>query len=159
MEKIIPTFYAEYGRYISRFRMIPLNIDCLLPVERRILLIMQRIANRIPVKSLKIDGTVVGELHPHGSSYSTIVNLVRNGLADKNFSSWGGIGLKDCPAPASRYTETKIEPWVSKFAFEYIDYVPWEVLELEKEPLYLPSLLPLGLIGDGVINGIKMLFR
>ena len=155
MEKVIPTFYAEYGRYISRFRMIPSNIDALIPVERRTLLILNRFGYEKPIKSYKIDGCVIGELHPHGSAYPTLVNLVRNGFASDTDSTWGGIGLTDCPAPAARYSETRIKPWVSKFAFEFIKYVPWEMLELEKEPLYLPSILPLGLIGDGVINGIS----
>lgn len=155
MEKVIPTFYSEYGRYISRFRMIPLNIDCLIPVERRTLLILNRFGYSAPVKSFKIDGCVTGELHPHGSAYGTLVNLVRNGFASDTDSTWGGIGLNDCPAPASRYSTTRIKPWVSKFAFEFIKHVPWENLELDYEPLYLPSILPLGLIGDGLINGIS----
>lgn len=103
MEKVIPTFYAEYGRYISRFRMIPSNIDCLIPVERRTLLILNRMGSSKPIKSFKIDGCVTGELHPHGSAYSTLVNLVRNGLASSDDSTWGGIGLNDSPPPASRY--------------------------------------------------------
>ena len=52
-------------------------------------------------------------------------------------------------------TETRILPWVSKFAFEFIKYVPWEMLELDSEPLYLPSILPLGLIGNGVFTSIS----
>ena len=154
MEKVIPTFYAEYGRYISRFRMIPSDIDCLIPVERRVLVIMDRFGSNHPVKSFKIDGCVTGELHPHGSAYGTITQLVRNGFASADEGSWGGIGLIDAPAAASRYTETRILPWVSKFAFEFIKFVPWEMLELDSEPLYLPSVLPLGLIGDGINSGI-----
>ena len=155
MEKVIPTFYAEYGRYISRFRMIPSSIDCLIPVERRVLVIMNRFGPTHPVKSFKIDGCVTGELHPHGSAYGTITQLVRNGFASSDEGSWGGIGWIDAPAAASRYTETRILPWVSKFAFEFIKYVPWEMLELDSEPLYLPSILPLGLIGNGVFTSIS----
>lgn len=135
--------------------MIPSDIDCLIPVERRTLVILNRFGSSKPIKSFKIDGCVTGELHPHGSAYGTLVNLVRNGFASSEDSSWGGYGLVDSPPTASRYSETRIEPWVSKFAFEFINYVPWEMLELDSEPLYLPSILPLGLIGDGVINGIS----
>lgn len=102
MEKVIPTFYAEYGRYISRFRMIPSDIDCLIPVERRVLVIMNRFGSSHPVKSFKIDGCVTGELHPHGSAYGTITQLVRNGFASADEGSWGGIGLVDAPPAASR---------------------------------------------------------
>ena len=134
--------------------MIPSDIDCLIPVERRLLLVLNRFGSSKPIKSFKIDGAVIGELHPHGSAYSTLVNLVRNGFASDDDSSWGGQGLNDTNASASRYTETRIRPWVSKFAFEFIKHVPWELLELDYEPLYLPSIIPLGLIGDGVITGI-----
>ena len=29
MEKVIPIFYTEYFKYISRFRVIPNPVDCL----------------------------------------------------------------------------------------------------------------------------------
>jgi len=157
MKKVIPTFYSEYGRYISRFRMIPLDIDGLLPVERRLLLVMYEIARNKLVKSAKIVGQLIGTYHPHGdvSAYGSLVNLVRSGFGDATKSTWGGPGLEDTSAPAMRYTETKLEEWVNKFAFEYLNFVPWEVLEFENEPLYLPCALPMGLIGEGVINGIS----
>ena len=40
--------------------MIPSNIDCLIPVERRVLVIMNRFGSAHPVKSFKIDGCIVG---------------------------------------------------------------------------------------------------
>lgn len=104
MDKIIPVFYSEYGRYISRFRMIPLNIDGLIPVNRRLLLTMHRIARKT-TKSARIVGELIGTLHAHGDSaaYESLVNLVRNGFADSTKSTWGGPGLVDAPAPAARY--------------------------------------------------------
>lgn len=136
--------------------MIPLEIDGLLPVERRILLTMYRISRKNITKSAKIVGQVIGDLHPHGdiSSYGTLVKLVHLGFADKSKSTWGGPGLEDTNPPSMRYTETRLESWVADFAFEYIDFVPWELLEIDNEPLYLPSILPLGLIGEGLSNGI-----
>ena len=156
MEKVVPTFYSEYGRYISRFRAIPFSIDCLKPVERRVLLVLFQEARRNLVKSARITGTTIAKYHPHGplSCYDSLVNLVRNGLASDEGGSWGGPGLKDKPPAADRYTETKLSKWVDKFAFDLIDFVPWEELELEKEPIYLPCPLPIGLIGSGIINGM-----
>lgn len=305
MDKVIPVFYAEYGRYISRFRMIPLDSDALLPVDRRLLLSMHEMARKT-TKSARIVGYTMGQYHAHGDSsiYGALVGLVREGFADDSKSTWGGPGLIDFPAPASRYcitgdtlisstnkgvfpikdlfsqynidektkpfkinldnlnvisinnksekashawysgyrniveiktkngtsikctpnqpfriptktgyiwktaenlttndflcqtnynsnyifskiesitpigkdyvfdltvpsthgftangylihnTESSISPWVEDFAFEYINYVPWELLELSSEPLYLPCIIPLGLIGDGIISGI-----
>ena len=156
MDNIIPVFYSEYGRYISRSRMIPSNIDGLIPVNRRLLLVMHKIAKKT-TKSARIVGETIGTLHAHGdtSAYGSLVNLVYDGYADSSKSTWGGPGLVDVPAPASRYTETSILPWVEKLAFEFIDFVPWELLELSEEPLYLPSPIPIGLVGDGIISGIS----
>jgi hypothetical protein len=43
---------------------------------------------------------------------------------------------------------------VRDLVFRYINYVPWENLELNDEPLYLPSPIPIGLIGLDNITGI-----
>lgn len=104
MDNIIPVFYSEYGRYISRSRMIPSNIDGLIPVNRRLLLVMHKIAKKT-TKSARIVGETIGTLHAHGdtSAYGSLVNLVYDGYADSSKSTWGGPGLVDVPAPAARY--------------------------------------------------------
>ena len=56
MQKVIPCFYSEYGRYISRFRAIPLFIDGLKPVERRLLLSLKEKGSKKFQKSAKIIG-------------------------------------------------------------------------------------------------------
>lgn len=158
MQKIIPIFYSEYGRYISKFRAIPLYIDALKPVERRILLGLNDVAKGKLVKSAKVIGHVIGSYHPHGdqSAYQTMADMVRRGLAIGE-GNWGSSGLEDDPAAAMRYTEVKSQPWVDQMAFEYCrpEFVKWEDLELDPEPVYLPSPLPIGLIGHGVITGIS----
>lgn len=66
MKISIPALYAEYGRYISKFRSIQFNIDCLTPVERRLLLSVHNISKGKLVKSAKIVGNCIGNYHPHG---------------------------------------------------------------------------------------------
>jgi hypothetical protein len=157
MQKVIPVFYSEYGRYIARFRAIPLFIDGLKPVERRLLLSLHETASNKYVKSAKVVGHVIGSYHPHGdqSAYGSLVDMVKRGLVlgEGNF---GTEGLEDDPPAAMRYTEVKAQPWVNNMAFRYCDpkFIPWKDLELDLEPMYLPSPLPIGLIGDGVISGI-----
>lgn len=157
MQKIIPIFYSEYGRYIARFRAIPLYIDALKPVERRILLGLNDVAKGKAVKSAKVIGHIIGSYHPHGdqSAYQTMADMVLRGLAIGE-GNWGSYGLEDDPPAAMRYTEVKSQPWVDRMAFEYCrpEFVKWEDLELDPEPVYLPSPLPIGLIGSGVITGI-----
>ena len=148
----------DYGRYISRYRAIPLNIDGLKCVERRILCSLFEIAKDRDVKSNKIIGHVIGGMHPHGdtSAYKTLVQLVKNNYAIGQ-GNWGSISLKEdtFPPAADRYTECKLEPWVRRLAFKYINYTQWELLEYESEPLALPSPLPIGLIGEDFITGIS----
>ncbi len=96
----------------------------------------------------------------NSSTYGALVQLVNQNFASDEGGAWGTPSIKDTstekvsPAAASRYTETRIEQWVEELCMEYIDYVPWVELEMEKEPLYLPSPIPIGLIGDGVISGV-----
>jgi len=54
-------------------------------------------------------------------------------------------------------TEVSLKKWVDDLAFTYLDetYVPYQEFELEPEPIYLPSPIPIGLIGHGVITGIS----
>jgi hypothetical protein len=158
MHKIIPIFYSEYGRYISRFRAMPLYIDALKPVERRILLGLNEVAKGRLVKSAKVVGHVMGSYHPHGdqSIYQSMVDMVRRGMVFGE-GNWGTEGIEEDSAAAMRYTEVKSQPWVNQLAFEYCrpEFVPWEELEAESEPVYLPSPIAIGLIGSGVITGIS----
>ncbi len=158
MKKIIPIFYSEYGRYINRFRAIPSYIDALKPVERRLLLSLHKEARNKAVKSATVVGYALGHLHPHGdvSCYGTLVNLVDQGYA-KGEGNWGSPGLEDAEASPYRYTEVSLNKWVENLAFTYLDekFVQYEEYELEPEPLYLPSPIPIGLIGHGTITGIS----
>ena len=158
MKKIIPVFYSEYGRYINRFRAMPSFIDGLKPVERRVLLSLYKEGRKKAVKSATIVGHCLGHLHPHGdqSLYGTLVNIVNQGYA-KGEGNWGSPGLEDAPPAAHRYTEVSLKKWVDELAFTYLDekYVPYQEFELEPEPIYLPSPIPIGLIGHGVITGIS----
>lgn len=157
MNKIIPVFYSEYGRYISRFRAIPSYIDALKPVERRILLTLHEVARKT-VKSATVVGHALGHYHPHGdtSCYNTLVNMADQGYA-KGEGNWGSPGLEDAPASPYRYTEVFINKWVEEMTFQYLDpkFVMYDEFELEPEPVYLPSPIPIGLIGHGVITGIS----
>lgn len=66
MRHIVSSLYAEYGRYIDAFRAIPKGIDCLKPVERRLLLSVHQVARKKLEKSAKVIGACIGNYHPHG---------------------------------------------------------------------------------------------
>lgn len=156
MKNIVPCFYSSYGRYINKYRMIPYYIDALQPVVRRCLLGLYETAKDKPTKSAKVVGYIVGNYHPHGdtSCYGTLHQLVINNLAQGE-GNWGSCGLTDENPAAMRYTEIKISKFIAELAFPYIKYVPWVNFEYEEEPSYLPSPIPIGLIGSGILNGIS----
>ena len=159
MDNIIPKMYKSYGEYINSSRSFPLDLDGLKPVERRILLSAFQIAKDKFVKSAKISGWTMGNFHPHSDCYMSSVNLVNQGflIGQGNFGT--KCGVENDPPAASRYTECKSSKDIIDMAFKYIKHVPWEVLELESEPLYLPTMIPFCLIGKEYTQGIGFGFR
>jgi DNA gyrase/topoisomerase IV subunit A len=156
MKIAIPSLYATYGRYIDTLRAIPGDIDALKPVERRLLLCLHEVARSRLVKSAKVVGHAIAQYHPHGdqSTYESLVSLAKRGFAEP-MGNWGHEALQSVKQAAYRYTEVKASTYLDNMFGEFLDFVPWENIELEKEPLYLPSPIPLGLIGDGFITGIS----
>jgi len=156
MKEQISTLYAEYGRYINKFRAFPLITDGLKIVERRLLYSLFEAAKDKYVKSAKVVGHCIGQYHPHGdqSAYGSLAALVNGGLANGQ-GNWGiDVGIDPCRAAAMRYTETKSASSVLDMMFEYIKYVDKEELELEAEPVFLPTKLPVCLINSNYCQGI-----
>ena len=156
MKAAVSCLYASYGRYIDGHRAIPSNIDALKLSHRRTLISLFEVAKEKYVKSAKVVGYIIGNFHPHGdlSAYQTVFTLVMQEFVDPS-GSWGSRGIDGTDNPsAMRYTECKLSKWVKDLTFQYINYVPWENFELEEEPLYLPSPIPIGLIGNDNISGI-----
>ena len=155
MDQNIPKLYYEYGKYINESRQFPLSSDGLRPVERRVLLSSYLLTKNKFVKSVRIDGHTIGNYHPHGNCYGTIVQLVHQGflLGQGNFGA--NIGADYSPPAASRYTEVKLHDKMIDLAFKNIDHVDWVINDLgEKEPVHLPVMFPLCLLGTTYIQGI-----
>jgi DNA gyrase/topoisomerase IV subunit A len=159
VDKLIPVFYKSYGEYVNHFRAFPLDLDGLKPVERRILLSTYEIARDKYVKSARIDGHCIGHYHPHGSSYSTIVQLVNQGFLDGQGNFGSSVGVDDNPPAAMRYTECRLSKKTVNMAFKLLDYVPWVESELDKEPEYLPTMFPFCIIGHEYTVGIGFGYR
>jgi len=157
MKRAIPSLYADYGRYIDQFRAIPYHIDCLKPVERRLLFTLFQVAKKL-TKSARVIGEAIGKYHPHGdqSAYGTLVGLVRRGLAEGQ-GNWGATGFEDTDPAAYRYTEVSANKLINELAFEFIKFVPWDDPEnlSYNQPRFLPCPIPIGLIGDHYIQGIS----
>jgi DNA gyrase/topoisomerase IV subunit A len=154
MKKFIPEYYRNYGQY-SNFRNFPMITDGLKPVERRVLLAAYKIARDKFVKSRQVDAYTIGHYHPHGETYGTIVNLVKQGMliGQGNFGS--NVGVENEPPAAPRYTECKSSPATLNMVFKYVKHVEWVDTELgDKEPVYLPTMFPVCLLGNEYTQGI-----
>jgi DNA gyrase/topoisomerase IV subunit A len=154
MDKHLPHLYADYGKY-SNYRNFPLEIDGLKPVERRVLLSAYKIAREKFVKSRQVDAYTIGHYHPHGECYGTIVQLVRQGFLTGQGNFGTNIGVEPVGAAAPRYTECKLSRLSMEMIFKYIKYAPIVDTELgDKEPLYLPTMFPVCLMGKDYTQGI-----
>jgi DNA gyrase/topoisomerase IV subunit A len=154
MDQMLPKLYKDYGEY-SNYRNFPLDVDGLKPVERRVLLSAYKIAKNKLVKSRQVETYACGHFHPHGEAYGTLVQLVRQGflIGQGNFGT--NIGVEPIGAAAPRYTECKLDPKTIELTFKHINYVPWIDTEMnDKEPLFLPTMFPLCLIGKDYTQGI-----
>src|SRR5574340_174933 len=126
--------------HVNYSRAFPLAIDGLKPVERRVLVSAYDIARDKFVKSAKVDGYCIGNYHPHGSVYGTIVQLVHQGFLNGQGNFGTSIGVDPCPEAAMRYTEVKLTKEINDLAFRLIKYVPWKDGEIvsDKESVFLP---------------------
>lgn len=137
----------NYSVYVAKHRAIPSLYDGLKPVYRRILFTMKDTTKL--TKSANIEGRVM-ELHPHGSSYPTIVTMTQK---DTNITplidgkgNFGQHTSKDIQYSSSRYSEVKI----SDYALDMMRGLDSNIVDLvpsydgEKiEPVNLPVRHPL----------------
>lgn len=155
MDNIIRKLYKDYGQHVNSARAFPLEIDGLKPVERRILLTCYMLTKDKFVKCAKIDGTTIANFHPHASIYGTLVQLVHQGFLDAQGNFGCNFGASPIGPAAMRYTETRLSSFIREIAFKYIKHTIWNLNDLgEKEPDYLPSMLPLCLCGNEYTSGI-----
>jgi DNA gyrase/topoisomerase IV subunit A len=143
MEKLIPKLYKEFGNYTNKEKMIPNLYDGCIPVWRRILLGTHFMAKNDFKKTAAVLGYVMLRWHPHAEASGPAETLVKNNFLIGQ-GQWGNrIGTEETGAAATRYTELKSNPLIEEIAFKYIDNVPWEEKEAEKEPLFLSTMIPL----------------
>ena len=161
MLKNIPKKYKGYGDYVNRFRALPLDVDGLKPVERRVLLSAYLVAREKFTKCPRVDGTCIARFHPHSTTYGTIVQMVNQGFLIGQGQFGNKLGVDPSPAAAMRYTECKLNPYTYELMFKYIKHVPWVESESkdDKEPLFLPTMIPACLIGKEYTQGIGFGFR
>jgi len=147
------TNFIEYSVAVNTDRSIPDAKSGLKPVARRILwgaYEKGRTFNKPHVKSARIVGDVMGELHPHGDSsiYGAMVRLSQDWIMRYPLIDWHGSNgniLGDGPA-AMRYTEARLakiseDGLLAGLKKKNVDFMP-NYDETTEEPVTLPSIFP-----------------
>ncbi|HLO11538.1 MAG TPA: DNA topoisomerase (ATP-hydrolyzing) subunit A [Pseudoneobacillus sp.] len=151
VEDIIRDNMLDYGAYIILQRAIPDLRDGLKPGQRRILYTMQLEKATKLTKSANIEGAVM-KLHPHGSTYGTMVNMAQKDrqqnpliVGKGNFSQ---ATSRDLQPGASRYTEVKLSDMavemLSGLRKNLVDFIPnydGTMMQPEVLPVKFPLLL------------------
>lgn len=155
--------FLEYAYSVIYSRALPDARDGLKPVQRRILYSMDDMnvrPDRPHVKSARVVGQVMGQLHPHGDAaiYDALVRLaqpwsMRLPLADGH----GNFGSLDAGPAATRYTECRMAPaamaMVEGLGEDTVDFVPnydGKATEPGVLPAAFPNLLVNGASGIAV---------
>lgn len=145
--------YLNYATYVIKDRVLPYVGDGLKPVQRRIIYTMAIegiISNERKKKSAYTVGQVLGRFHPHGDSacYESLVIMAQDfSYRYPLVSGQGNFGELFNPKSfaAMRYTEAYLSKYAQNLLtelnsgnVEFIDNYTGD----EKEPAYLPALLP-----------------
>ena len=148
--------YLEYAMSVVKSRALPDVSDGQKPVQRRILIDMERMgvkAGTKAVKSARVVGDVLGKYHPHGdqSVYDALVRMAQSfSLRYPLIDGEGNFGSRDGDSQAAmRYTEARLMPIASLLLEEVdtgaIDFTPNYDGNFQ-EPVVLPATLPFELL-------------
>ncbi len=158
--------YLEYAMSVVKSRALPEVTDGQKPVQRRILIDMDRMglkAGSKVVKSARVVGDVLGKYHPHGdqSVYDAMVRMAQDfSLRYPLVDGKGNFGSRDGDSQAAmRYTEARLMPIAELLLEEVdtgaVDFVPNYDGNF-REPVALPAKLPFVLLNgaSGIAVGM-----
>lgn len=147
--------YKLYGKYTNTDKMLPSIVDGLLPVHRRVLVVLHSIASKSKMKTATVIGELVGKYHPHETGIGPATWAVNNQFAI-GYGQWGSdIGVEEIEPAASRYTEMKSDPFIEDNVMSLVKYVDWEINEMDfEEPNHLPTMFPFCLMGKKELSMI-----
>lgn len=158
--------YLEYAMSVVKSRALPDVADGQKPVQRRILIDMERMgvkAGAKAVKSARVVGDVLGKYHPHGdqSVYDAMVRMAQNfSLRYPLVDGEGNFGSRDGDSQAAmRYTEARLMP-IARLLLEEvdtgaIDFTPNYDGNFQ-EPVILPARLPFVLLNGSAGIAVGM---
>ena len=152
LEREMHRSYIDYAMSVIVGRALPLGLDGLKPVQRRILWSMWEAGathDKPYRKSARTVGEVLGKYHPHGdmSVYDALVRMAQPfSLRYPLVDGQGNFGSIDGDSPAAmRYTEARLARLGEEILLDLEkDTVEWgdNFDGSLKEPLLLPSKVP-----------------
>lgn len=159
IDEIFLDYYARFGEEANQHRAIPSGIDYLKPVQRRVLESAYNGAGGAGRDKMVKSAAIIGDTmktHPHGDSsiYSAMVTMVSQGLL-KGRGNWGlDAGLSSEPPASFRYTECHIDPIILNIISMTFNSTIFVDGETDKEAMYIPCPIPLGLINNGINSAV-----
>ncbi|MED4261933.1 DNA topoisomerase (ATP-hydrolyzing) subunit A [Priestia aryabhattai] len=160
IENIIETNMMGYASYVLLDRCLPSIEDGMKPVHRRILysMYLQKAFNL--TKSANVAGQIMA-IHPHGSTYSTMVGMVQKDrhsiplLVGKG--NFGMYTSRDLMPAADRYSEVKLSDIAidmmknfDKNVVDFVDNYDGTIKIPEVLPVKFPAVLVYAPSGIGV---------
>ena len=155
--------FMPYSAYLILHRALPM-IDGFKPSQRRVLYTMYKnnyINTKPYVKSNSIAGDVM-KIHPHGSTYETLVRMTEGNEAFgvpfiDSKGSFGKIYSRDSKEASERYTEARLNKLavemfagIDKDAVNMSDTYDGQSKEPEVLPVSYPTILTNGVSGLAV---------
>ena len=159
---------SKYAIVVDRRRALPMAIDGLKPVQRKIIYAAYKekmIGPKNIQKSASLDGELQKNYNPHGLNYPAIVTLAawyKNKIPlIYGHGNWGNV-LGD-GAAASRYTECALSDFGYECTIQELDesknivnWVDTYKRDGHKEPEYLPVKVPVLLVNGCSGIGVGM---
>lgn len=158
LSRLMDGNFLQFASYTICHRAIPTVEDGLKPVQRRILHSLYEKDDGRFIKVASVVGHAM-QYHPHGdvSIADAIVNLTNKRYLIEGQGNFGNIHTGD-PAAASRYIECRLTDLARHELFNpKTTRFIWSYDGRNKEPLLLPSKLPLLLMlgAEGIAVGLS----
>ncbi len=151
-------YFLDYASYVILERAVPLLMDGLKPVQRRILHAMKEMDDGRFHKVANVIGQTM-QYHPHGDAAigDALVNLGQKDLLIDTQGNWGDVRTGDSAA-APRYIESRLSKFALDVGFNG-KITDWQASYdgRKREPIALPMKFPLVLAQgvDGIAVGLS----
>lgn len=159
--------YLAYAACVNLGRAIPSAVDGLKPVQRRVLYAMSDLGlsyDKPFRKCARVEGEVMGRLHPHSGAYPSLVNLA-NDWANRYVlvDGHGNFGTTSDGPAAARYTECRLKQFAQSVLLDHTDSDWISYKETYDaawvEPSVLAARLPMLLLRDTAGIGVAAACR